>query len=317
MSLKKIRDRELLSQIKMWVQNERQLLVQILRHLQEIERRLLFSELGYSSLFAYAVNELRYSEGQAGRRIQAMRLLKEIPEVETKIGSGELSLTNLSQAQSYFREVKKKNLRPLPLEEKREVLDRLENKSSREGQKVLVALSPDVMIPKERERVVSESLTEISFIMDETLRKSLEELRSLLGSKGAHMNLAELIQETTDISIAELKKKKFGVKQMKREVGENKNLKNTPAQDLSKRQNSRYISKKLKYEVWSRDCGKCTKCSSRRYLNYDHIKPIALGGETKIENLRLLCFHCNQRQAQKTFGEFKIPNHIQNSARNT
>ena len=102
MKLYQINDRELLTQIKTMVQNERDLLVKILHHLREIERRRLFSDLGYKSLFEYAMCELKYSEGQAGRRIQAMRLLKDLPELEAKIATGALSLSHVQQAQSFF-----------------------------------------------------------------------------------------------------------------------------------------------------------------------------------------------------------------------
>ena len=117
MNLKSFKDKELLSQIKQLVKNEREVLTKILHHLREVERRKLFSDLGYQSLFEYTVKELKYSEGQAGRRIQAMRLIKEIPEVEKKIASGKLSLSNISQAQSYFREARKMEAHP-PLETK-------------------------------------------------------------------------------------------------------------------------------------------------------------------------------------------------------
>jgi len=102
MNLKHLRDDELLTVTKDLVQMERTTLTKILHHLREIERRKLYSDLGCASLFEYAVKHLQYSEGQAGRRIQAMRLIKEIPEIEQKIASGALSLSNISQAQSFF-----------------------------------------------------------------------------------------------------------------------------------------------------------------------------------------------------------------------
>ena len=64
----------------------------------------------------------------------------------------------------------------------------------------------------------------------------------------------------------------------------------------------RYIPHARKALVWQRDQGQCCKCGSRRNLNFDHIKPLALGGESTASNLRLLCFHCNQRARMKTFG---------------
>ena len=130
-NLRALRDAELLAQTKSLVQNERELVAAILRHLHEVERRRLFSELGYKSLFDYAVKELKYSEGQASRRIQAMRLLKELPQLEEKIETGALSLSNLSQAQSYFREAVK-SAKPVAQEEKLRILESLENKSARD-----------------------------------------------------------------------------------------------------------------------------------------------------------------------------------------
>jgi hypothetical protein len=55
---------------------------------------MLFAELGHPSLFAYAIGELGYSEAAASRRIEAMRAIREVAELEIKIESGELSLVN-------------------------------------------------------------------------------------------------------------------------------------------------------------------------------------------------------------------------------
>ena len=97
MNLKHLRDQELLANTEELVQTERSTLTKILHHLREIERRRLYSDKGCASLFEYTVKFLHYSEGQAGRRIQAMRLIKEIPEIGCKIESGALSLSNISK----------------------------------------------------------------------------------------------------------------------------------------------------------------------------------------------------------------------------
>ncbi|PIT99630.1 MAG: hypothetical protein COT74_11590, partial [Bdellovibrionales bacterium CG10_big_fil_rev_8_21_14_0_10_45_34] len=65
MNPKDLKDQELLSKTKSLVQKERELLTEVLQHMREIDRRKLFSDLGYRSLFDYAVKELGYSEGQA------------------------------------------------------------------------------------------------------------------------------------------------------------------------------------------------------------------------------------------------------------
>src|SRR5579863_1786593 len=98
--LQNLSDHALLEKTRSLVKEEREITARILHHLREVERRKLFSDLGYPSLFAYAMGDLHYSESSAQRRISAMRLLKEIPELEGKIASGSLSLSVISQAQS-------------------------------------------------------------------------------------------------------------------------------------------------------------------------------------------------------------------------
>jgi hypothetical protein len=49
--------------------------------MHEIQVRRLYAEKGFASLFEYAVQGLGYSEAAAGRRIAAMRLLVDVPEI--------------------------------------------------------------------------------------------------------------------------------------------------------------------------------------------------------------------------------------------
>jgi 5-methylcytosine-specific restriction endonuclease McrA len=76
----------------------------------------------------------------------------------------------------------------------------------------------------------------------------------------------------------------------------------TPTPEERVSQAVRYIPKSIKHTVWMRDRGTCVKCGSLRNLQYDHIHPVALGGDSTVENVRLLCFSCNQRRAIQTFG---------------
>mgnify|MGYP001560140630 FL=1 len=78
-SISKLTDRELLTKVKTLSQKERELTLSILHHLREVERRKLYSALKYPSLYEYCRHELGYSSGSAHRRIDSMKLLKEIP----------------------------------------------------------------------------------------------------------------------------------------------------------------------------------------------------------------------------------------------
>ena len=334
MNLCHLKDMELLTETKRLVENERHLLTQVLHHLCEVERRKLFCDLGFSSLFDYAVKELKYSEGQAVRRIRAMRLMKELPEVEEKIASGKLSLTHLSQAQSYFREAQKQPAglltytpthKPMDKTQKLNVLARLENTSTREGEKILLKMQPQAPLPKERERVITDEHTEVRFVMNSSLKRQLEDVRALLGPKGANMNLAELVAAMANLSVETLKAKKFGKKRTQEKdgncsagvrdvpigktnhrhacadgVASPKTPPSAPAVASSTR--IRYIPRSVQHTVWTRDCGTCVKCGSQRNISYDHLKPVALSGASTTQNLQLLCFNCNRRRAIKTFG---------------
>ena len=149
MDLKSLSNSNLLSATQRLVEEERQKTLMLLYHFQEIERRRLHLERGFSSLHEFAVKYLKYSDGAAHRRIAASRLLNEVPAVKEQIESGVLSLSVAAQAQTFFRNEKIQNV-----SEKAEVLEKLENKSSREAQKELLRISPE-SVPKERERLLT------------------------------------------------------------------------------------------------------------------------------------------------------------------
>lgn len=52
----------------------------------------------------------------------------------------------------------------------------------------------------------------------------------------------------------------------------------------------------VKQLVFTRDGGRCRNCGSNVELQFDHIIPVALGGNSEPENLQLLCGTCNRRK---------------------
>lgn len=262
MNLKHLTDAALLKDTKNLASKERELTVQIIHHIKEIDRRKLYCDLGYTSLYEYCMKELCYSEASAQRRIIAARMIIETPSIEKKIESGELSLSNLSQAGQFFKENEIKDPK-----KKIEVLKKVENTSSRECGNILFELSG-----KEPPKKIN--LT----ILKETHEK-IEELKSII-NKG--IDDAILISVSAFIEV--YKKKKFKTNSKKTQP---------PTSEVK-----RVIPANLKRIVYLRD-KKCVKCGSTHHLNYDHRKPFALGGKTTLENVRLLCFNCNQRSRIK------------------
>jgi 5-methylcytosine-specific restriction endonuclease McrA len=71
----------------------------------------------------------------------------------------------------------------------------------------------------------------------------------------------------------------------------------------------RAIPARVRHAVWKRDQGRCTyvgvngrRCRTRRLLEFDHARPVALGGGSTVDELRLRCRAHNQFEAERTFG---------------
>ena len=424
LNLTQLTDKSLLDQTKSLVQKERSLTVKILHHLQEIEKRKLFSDLNYSSLFEYATKHLGYSESAASRRISAMRLIKNLVEAESKIESGKLNLINASRLQRYLqkkqRESKNKsikqetsnqqdkllnesqtdlfknnkqdesqtdlfkensesqkqaNLQPpvnvansTPSAECKEsqqankslspneLLEKLENKSVRQAESIFLELEDNNKITKQRIKTLDKGHKEIKCVITNDLEKQLNRINLSLGNK-QKLDLAQLIEQMANVTEQNLLKNKFGKKrgeEVFKSLRSNKSTttgdrkkttkstttgecskhqktgkskitttdeceKPTPSADREKSattndpkkptttgecenkkpKNPRYISKQTKQQLWVKHQGKCQKCKSEHFLQVDHIKPVAFGGDSNLENLRLLCHNCNQRAAMR------------------
>jgi hypothetical protein len=203
MTLKNMTDDALLVETRRLVQKERELLSDILHHLREIERRRLFSILKCSSLFEYATRELGYSEDQAYRRIQAMRLLKDLPEIEAQLNSGALTLTHLGMAQSLFRKEEKIAEKIFSRTEKIRVLKSLANTSKRDAEKILVgvASSSEFVIPRETVRTLPANKIEIRFTADQEILQKIDALKGLLAHKFPQLTIADLVAQLCDLGL--------------------------------------------------------------------------------------------------------------------
>ena len=107
-------DQQLLKQTRRIAANQRALEVHILDHLDEIDRRNLALRRGFSSLFDYAVRELRFSDAAAQRRIQTMRLCRRHGWVRAMLHSGDLSLTATAQMETAFAAAERECRRAIP-----------------------------------------------------------------------------------------------------------------------------------------------------------------------------------------------------------
>jgi hypothetical protein len=349
MNLKHLTDDELHSSNVAAAGRERMTTIEVLWHLRENNRRILYAKMGYRDLKEYCVRELKYSEGSAWKRISAMKALVEVPEIEEKIESGSLNLTQLSMARTHFREVR------ATAEEKKEILLNLENQSTRMTERILAECKPEDFVPKEvvKEKAVKGNMLEVTLILDEELQNELDEIQVLIGKP---LSKLELLKLMTKEKLASLRKKnapktrqpeafrKKISQKTKRLASEELNMpiiKESKLQASSTTENhedsleafqerkaqsagsrtaskSRYISRLTLREIKQRDQHRCQyrdpkthrQCEAKFYLQNEHIIPFAKGGTNEITNVQLLCSTHNRLRAIEQYGINKMQKYL-------
>jgi hypothetical protein len=134
MSLSSLNDRELLASLESLCRREREITLDVLRHLNEVARRKLHLRLGYPSMFVYCTQVLRYSESAAGRRIAAARCMRRVPHVEALLVRREVSLMSLGLVASI-----------LTPENAPELLERIRRKTKLEVERIVSEYRPEVV----------------------------------------------------------------------------------------------------------------------------------------------------------------------------
>lgn len=272
-------DGELLRKLATLTSFERSSLVLVLRCLHEMKVRRLYSSTGCRSLFDYCVRSLRYSEDQAQRRIVAMRLMNELPEIEPEIEKGSLNLSGLGLLDCHFRR------EGLDRDTQLGLIRRCLGKTLREIEALLASSARLERAHRpDRIRRLSAEHIEVVFVARVSLEAKIETARDTLAHTRPGIGLGELFEHLCDTSAE----------------------KPNDSPPANSRDATRKRRPSLHRRVFTRDGHKCTNCGSTHALEVDHIIPRAKGGPDSLENLRLLCRSCNQRAAINEFGREKM-----------
>jgi hypothetical protein len=136
LSLVLFSDDEVLARTRRLVGRSNLLLAELLAHLAEVEARGIHRTRACSSLYAYCTYELRFSEGEAFRRVAAARLIRRFPALLEALASGELHLTGLLMLGPHLTET---NLT--------EVVARAKHRTKRELARLVRVLDPLPSVP--------------------------------------------------------------------------------------------------------------------------------------------------------------------------
>jgi hypothetical protein len=109
-SLSHVSNEELLERLHALVGSQRRMTAQIVAHIGEMDTRYLYAEKGFSSLFAYCVQQLGFSEDEACRRIEAARLMRRFPSIYAHLEKGALTLTVLGLLKPHLTDENQEDL---------------------------------------------------------------------------------------------------------------------------------------------------------------------------------------------------------------
>mgnify|MGYP001578595207 CR=1 FL=1 len=298
---------------------EQRTTTELLQHLIAVRDRRVFAVKGYGGLWEYVRHYLGYSEPATNERLRAMELIEAVPEVEKQIQRGELSLTTASQVQVFIRKLERKEKKKLAPAAKQELIDEVAGKSKRQVEQIFASIAPEVQIPKEREKVLTPELTQLSLVVDSETMEMLKRFQELKGNQ----NHCEILKTTLKeyLKRNDPEKKSSSVEAKLEFVETQSTEENTflsltqhqPA-DVTDRSPSRYVPVDSKRRIWQRAHSQCEyidpkskrRCESRHRLQLDHIIPWSVGGKTDFSNLRLACPTHNTLYAIQYFGEKKM-----------
>jgi hypothetical protein len=273
--ISRLTNTELNDKIKTLAQKEREALREVLEHIKEADTRSLYLDFAFPNMFDYLVKGCGFSEGAAQRRIDAARLIKIAPQLADKIESGEINLGQVSIVQKAIRQ--KDKTAKVTLDEKKQLIAKLANKTSVETQK-LVAQELDLEIkesPKETHQKNESVRLEVTFTAEQwaVITRARE-----LAANATHSN------DWSELFVY------LGKKEIRQKEGSAATVA-VKKQVLQRDQSCRY-----------RESKSGRLCGSRWNLHVDHIQPRWAGGSDDQENLQILCQKHNHHRYREQAG---------------
>ncbi len=290
-------DEELLAGLHAMAACEKELGAEIVLHLMEVEFRKLHVALGYSTLYAYGMAELGWSENVAHKRAKAARAAQLCPEIVGHLASGALTLSSVFVLAPYLAGEAGSGEAGSGKTGSRLVAEAC-GKSRREVERQMAELFPKPPRGRNtRMKPVAEGKTRLEITITTRCEALLREAADLDGHRQAEM--AEILEQ----ALADYVEKRKS--QCHAQV---KNPQRAPRDCDADR-----VSSQTKREVYQRDGGRCSfvgktgnRCESAYQLEYDHRTPRAHGGASDAGNLRLLCRVHNQFMAEEVIGAARV-----------
>lgn len=317
-SLSQLSDHVLLQDLKALVSRERTTLAELLAHLAEAEERRLHLPAAYPSMHAYCVGELHFSESEAFKRIQAARVARRFPAILEAVAAGRLHLSAVLQLAPHLTtESADELIAAATHRTKAEVALVIARHCSRNTEAIQQVPEPveflensEVPVPTAEPPLDSGSAETASLrpvsapaparidlrvSLDPETHDLLRHARALLAHAIPSGDAACILKRALTQLVEAEEKRIFAA-----------HCRTRPRRGAP---NGRYVPADVRRTVWERDGHRCTftsetgtRCPAVARLEFDHVVPVARGGESTAANLRLRCRAHNQYAAERAFG---------------
>jgi hypothetical protein len=294
---------QLIESLAQLFSSERKISRLITIHLEEVWRRRLFADYGFSSLFEMLIKYFHLSETAARQRLKAMQLIRAVPEAQSSLVNGQVNLTTLAQAQRQIELEERVTGEKVELERKIEIVEKLKGKTQAQTEVELFKLLPHTATsPKPIQKRINSEETRLSLNFPNGVLEKMNRLRDLWSHKRQSMDYLAVIECALDEALKNV--------DPVRKVPKVEAEKTAEPRATDQRKHPSYYTNQVRYTLWSRAQSQCEfidpqsgrRCSCTAGLQVEHVIPVAKGGGNDPSNLKLFCRTHNLLMARRHFG---------------
>ncbi len=333
--------RELTVHLASMLRNEHGAMADFLLALADFDRQKLWRDVGHTSLFYFLRRELKLSAGAAQNRKTAAELIQKFPEVEAALRQGHLCLSTVNEVAKVLtpenthevlprffglsrREAEEVavSLRPVEVVPVREVITAIRPAAPvvravpaathpmAAGREVAPAhafhlaeiaapvavTAPVAQPPRDSVEPLDAELSRLHVTVFRRFLEKLEAAKDALGHACPSGSGADILERGLDLVLAQ-HAKRMGLVETPRKEPRPSRTDAIPA----------HVKREVLLRAGGRRCEwrfeSGERCGCRRRLELDHIVPRALGGQSTIDNVRLVCRQHNLLAARRVFGD--------------
>lgn len=329
-------DQDLVAQVKLLAQGERDATASLIAHLAVLDERGLYRAEGYSSTFTYCLQVLHLSEHAAYGRIEAARAARRYPIILELLANGSVNLTTVMLLAPH-----------LTRENHVGVLQAARHQRKRHVEEIVARLRPQPAVPSSIRRLPAPNRTlespsgaecdaarldssdevplltlatpirpavvaplaperyKVQFTASVEMHEKLRLTQELLRHQIPDGDIAQVIDRALSALLKDLKRQKFAATDQP-----NTRISGRVPGDRSAASRTRQIPAEVRRKVWVRDGGRCAfvaqnghRCTERGFLEFHHVVPYSAGGEATADNIQLRCRAHNGFEAELFFGQ--------------